>query len=83
MRKLLKGINVMDNEKTFESAMARLEQIVTQLESGKATLDDSLKLYEEGIELVRFCSNTLDNAEKKIKIIKSDSDGALSEEDFG
>ena len=72
----------MDKELTFESAMVRLEQIVGHLESGKVSLDDSLKLYEEGIELVRFCSNTLDSAEQKIKVIKASSDGALKEEDF-
>ena len=69
-------------EKNFESAISRLEQIVGQLEGGKVSLDDSLKLYEEGIELVRFCSKTLDNAERKIKIVKKDSDGTETEEDF-
>lgn len=69
-------------EMTFESAMARLEQIVNQLESGRATLDESLKLYEEGIALVRLCSDRLDKAEQKIKIIRNNSNGELSEEDF-
>lgn len=77
----------MDNNEviknmTFESAMSRLEKIVSELEGGRVSLDDSLKLYEEGIALVRFCSNTLDNAEKKIKIVKSDPNGTLSEEEF-
>ena len=67
---------------TFETAMARLEKIVSELESGKVSLDESLSLYEEGIALVRFCSNTLDSAEKKIKIVKSDPNGTLSEEEF-
>lgn len=70
------------NEMTFESAMSRLEEIVRTLEDGKASLDSSLKLYEEGIELVRFCSNTLDRAEQKIKIVKKDSDGNQVEEEF-
>lgn len=70
------------NEMTFESAMSRLERIVSQLEGGKVTLDDSLKLYEEGIALVRLCSGRLDEAEQKIKIIKNDADGNLKEEDF-
>ena len=60
-----------ENEMTFESAMSRLEEIVGKLEGGAVTLDASLKLYEEGIELVRFCSDTLDKAEKKIKIVKN------------
>ena len=71
-----------DRELTFESAMSRLEEIVGQLESGKVSLDVSLKLYEEGIGLVRFCSDTLDKAEQKIKIVKNGSDGTKVEEDF-
>lgn len=69
-------------EMTFESAMARLEEIVNMLESGKATLDESLGLYEEGIALVRLCSDRLDKAEQKIKIIKTDASGIPAEEDF-
>ena len=71
-----------DRELTFESAMSRLEEIVGQLESGKVSLDVSLKLNEEGIGLVRFCSDTLDKAEQKIKIVKNGSDGTKVEEDF-
>ncbi len=70
------------DEMTFESAMSRLEQIVSQLESGKATLDDSLKLYEEGIVLVRLCSNRLDKAEQRIKAVRTDENGNKVEEDF-
>jgi exodeoxyribonuclease VII small subunit len=67
---------------TFETAMTRLEQIVLQLESGKATLDESLTLYEEGIALVKLCSGRLDEAEQKIKIIRTAADGTKTEEDF-
>lgn len=74
-------ITVNKDEMTFETAMLKLEKIVSQLESGKVSLDDSLKLYEEGIGLVRFCSNTLDNAEQKIKMIKTGTDGSFNEED--
>ena len=50
----------MENEKTtFESAIARLEEIVRSLESGSAPLDESLALYEEGVKLVRFCNEKL------------------------
>ena len=69
-------------EMTFETAMTRLEQIVLQLESGKATLDESLTLYEEGIALVKLCSGRLDEAEQKIKIIRTAADGSKTEEDF-
>lgn len=71
-----------NKEMSFETAMARLEQIVNQLESGKATLDESLGLYEEGIALVRLCSDRLDKAEQKIKIVKNDANGESFEEDF-
>ena len=72
----------VNSEMTFESAMARLEEIVNQLDGGKATLDDSLKLYEEGIALVRLCSDRLDKAEQKIKIIRRDASGNVAEEDL-
>ena len=73
-----------DNKKemSFELAMSRLEEIVGKLDSGKATLDESLKLYEEGIALVRLCSERLDSAEQKIKLVKASADGNFSEEDF-
>lgn len=67
---------------SFETAMTRLEQIVRELEDGKVSLDDSLKLYEEGIALVRLCSGRLDEAEQKIKIIRTSPDGIKTEEDF-
>ncbi len=52
---------------TFESAMRRLEEIVNELERGDLTLEESLKIYEEGIKLNQFCSAKLDETEKKIK----------------
>ena len=67
---------------TFESASARLEEIVKILEQGNSSLDDSLKLYEEGVLLVRFCNDSLDNAEKKIKMLVTDSNGEIIEKDF-
>lgn len=74
--------NVKIEDMSFETAMTRLEQIVKALEDGKVSLDDSLKLYEEGIALVRLCSGRLDEAEQKIKIIRTSSDGSKTEEDF-
>ena len=67
---------------TFESAISRLEEIVKLLEKGSSSLDDSLKLYEEGISLIRFCNNALDNAESKINILSGDGNGNLIEKDF-
>ena len=74
--------NAKINDMSFETAMTRLEQIVRELEDGKVSLDDSLKLYEEGIALVRLCSGRLDEAEQKIKIIRTAADGSKTEEDF-
>lgn len=67
---------------TFESASVRLEEIVKILEQGNSSLDESLKLYEEGVLLVRFCNDSLDNAEKKIKMLVTDSNGKMTEKDF-
>ena len=56
----------MATEWTFETAMARLEEIVALLEGGKCTLDESLKLFEEGARLTAFCNESLKTAEQKI-----------------
>lgn len=56
----------MATELTFEMAMTRLEQIVAALEGGKCSLDDSLKLFEEGTKLTAYCSKLLKEAEQKI-----------------
>ena len=68
---------------TFEQALARLEVIVKSLENGTAPLDDSLSMFEEGISLVRFCSDKLVNAENKIKVLVSDTNGNMTEQNFG
>ncbi len=51
----------------FEKALARLESIVEQLESSQLPLEDSLRLFEEGVRLSRTCSQLLDQAEKRVK----------------
>jgi len=56
-------------ELKFEEALAKLEQVVRQLESGELTLDESLKLFESGIVLARICSQKLDEAEGKIQLL--------------
>lgn len=53
----------------FENSLKELEQIVRELESGDINLDEGLKKFEEGIELYKSCRTTLENAEKKIKIL--------------
>lgn len=65
----------------FEQSAARLEEIIRALESGRAPLAESLRLYEEGVSLINTCSALLDGAEKKIKILQRTS-GGMTEEDF-
>lgn len=62
-------------ELTFEEAFARLEQIVRNLEAGEAGLDDSLKLFEEGVLLTRRCAELLDKAEARIKVLVAGENG--------
>jgi len=56
-------------EMKFEEAFKKLEKIVEDLESGKLSLDDSLKKYEEGVKLSSFCHKTLQTAQKKIQVL--------------
>ena len=55
--------------KTFEQSLERLEQITRRLESGELPLEESLRLFEEGMELCEFCNNKLDEAESKVRIL--------------
>ena len=67
--------------KDFESALERLDEITDLLESGEAKLEDSLNLYTEGLDIARFCTNRLNEAEKKIKLI-ADKNGLPVETNF-
>lgn len=68
--------------KTFEENMQRLEQIVRTMERGEVPLDESLKLFQEGTDLVRNCGKILDDAELEIKKIVAGPDGQPTEENF-
>lgn len=61
----------------FEDAMARLETIVSELERGDLPLDESLKIFEEGIKLSKTCLKMLDDAERKVEILIQDRDGKM------
>ena len=67
---------------TFEEAIRALESIATSLENEKIELDQSLKLYEEGVKLVRYCNKLIESAERKIKVLSLSPDGELEEKDF-
>lgn len=58
-----------ETEKTFESSLKRLEEIVQQLEGDQPSLEDALKLFEEGKILIAFCTEKLDTAEQKLKVL--------------
>ena len=59
----------------FEEAMARLEIIVSELEKGELPLDESVKIFEEGIRLSKTCLKMLDDAERKVEILVQDKNG--------
>lgn len=60
---------------SFEAALKELETIVKQMESGEAKLEESLQLFERGIKLSRYCSQKLEEAEKKIELLVKDARG--------
>ena len=67
---------------TFEASMTRLEQIVRAMERGDVPLEESLKLFQEGTELVQRCQKLLDDAQLQVKKIMVAQDGSPMEEDF-
>lgn len=69
-------------EKKFEAAIARLEDIVETLEGGELPLEQSLKLFEEGVKLARICSARLDEAERKVEVLLKDNAGSLVKKPF-
>lgn len=70
------------NNKTFEENMQRLEQIVRAMERGDVALEESLKLFREGTELVQACGKLLDDAQLQVKLVMAGPDGKPVEEDF-
>lgn len=70
------------NNMTFEASMARLEQIVRAMERGDVPLEESLKLFQEGTELVRNCQKLLDDAQLQVNKIMTAADGSPVEERF-
>ena len=70
------------SNQTFEASMARLEQIVRAMERGDVALEESLKLFQEGTELVRNCEKLLDDAKLQVTKIMTAPDGSPVEERF-
>jgi len=62
-------------QKNFESSIKRLEEIVHDLEKGELPLEESLKVFEEGMSLIRFCSEKLEEVEQKVTMLVKEGDG--------
>ena len=69
-------------KKTFENALSQLESIVARLEDGDLPLEESLKLFEEGIKLSRFCNQKLNDAQKKVEVLLKGNAGEVEPHPF-
>jgi exodeoxyribonuclease VII small subunit len=67
----------MTTEKSFETSLTELEQIVEQLEGGNLPLERSLELFEQGVRLSRECQSRLDEAERKVEMLLRSGDGSI------
>jgi exodeoxyribonuclease VII small subunit len=68
---------VANNKLTFEQALAKLEQIVSAIESGQIGLEESIEKYAEGARLINYCRGVLNAAEKKIQLLTAKADGSV------
>lgn len=66
----------------FEGALARLEKIVGDLEEGDLSLEEALKLFEEGVQVSRYCARVLKEAERKVEILTRNEEGDLESGPF-
>lgn len=72
----------MAGEPSFEEALDSLEKIVEELEGGALSLEETLKKFEEGIKLSRFCEKKLKKAQKKVSLLMQNEEGELEEVPF-
>ena len=70
------------SENDFEKALNRLSTIVSSLEKGDLPLEESLQLFEEGVRLSRYCSDRLEEAERRIDVLVKGKGGKITEEPF-
>lgn len=66
----------------FELSLKKLEDAVSRLESGELSLDDSLKVFEEGVKHASICSRKLNEAQKKVELLLKRKDGSFYKEEF-
>lgn len=69
-------------ELKFEDAVKRLEEIAESMEKNDLSLEDSIKLFQEGVELAAICNKKLDEAERKINVLVKGTDGSKLEQEF-
>ncbi|HTV16091.1 MAG TPA: exodeoxyribonuclease VII small subunit [Acidobacteriaceae bacterium] len=67
----------------FEESLTKLEGVVAQLERGDLSLEDAVRLFEEGTRLSALCKQQLEEAEGKVEILMKQRDGAMKREPFG
>ncbi len=72
----------MENKPTFENGLKRLDEIVQRLSSEDVSLNESFKLYEEGVKLVDYCTRLLTEFEGKVKKLSGDSESGFNVEPF-
>ena len=73
----------MGNEAlSFEKAIQELEEIVARLEKGELTLDESIDFFQRGVELSKYCSKRLDEAERRITLLIEGENGEMSEREM-
>jgi exodeoxyribonuclease VII small subunit len=73
---------VARKKEKFEEALQKLDSIVTQIEEGDLPLEETLKAFEEGVRLARFCASKLDEAERKVEKLMRDQAGKLQATSF-
>lgn len=69
-------------KETFEDSFKKLEKIIAKMESGDLPLEETLKLYEEGMRLYTHCSQKLTEVQKKVELLSQTSEGKLAGKPF-
>ena len=69
-------------EKSFEDALQRLENVLESLEHGNLNLEESVQAFEEGVKLVRFCHDKLDEVERRVELLVKDEAGRFLTKPF-
>ncbi len=71
-----------DNAISFEKAIAELEEIVKKLEKGELALDESIECFQRGVELTKYCSRRLDEADRSITMLIEGENGSIAEKEI-